>query len=68
MSEDGVRLRIQSNADFSQPITITGNGGSSVSCDPSSIAFGDFTGIKNVNCNVQAEVERTVTKSRVVLH
>ena len=67
-SEDGVRLRIQSNADFSQPITIAGNGGSSVSCDPSSIAFGDFTGIKNVNCNVQAEVERTVTKSRVVLH
>ena len=67
-SEEGVRLRIQSNAGIFQPITIAGNGGSSITCDASSLAFGDFTGIKNVNCNVQAEVERTEKKSRVVLH
>jgi hypothetical protein len=67
-SEVGVRLSIQSNAGFSQPITISGNGGSSVSCDPSSIAFGDLTGIKNVNCSVQSELNRALPKSRVVLH
>ena len=67
-SEDGVRLKFQSNGGFSQPITIAGNGASSVSCDASSLAFGDFTGITNVNCNTQAEVDRVATKSRVVLH
>jgi hypothetical protein len=67
-SEDGVRLKFQSNSGVSQPVTISGNGGSSVSCDASSLAFGDFTGIKNVNCNVQPEADRASTKSRVVLH
>jgi hypothetical protein len=67
-SEEGARLTIQSNGGFTQPITIAGNGGSSISCDASSLAFGDFTGVKNVNCNVQAVADHTVTKSRVVLH
>jgi hypothetical protein len=67
-SEDGIDLSIQSNAGFFQPITITGNGGASISCDTSSLAFGDFTGIKNVNCSHLQAVPSPVQKSRVVLH
>ena len=50
-TEDGVRLAIQSNANFTQPISIVGNGGASIACDTTSVAFGDFTGIKNVQCS-----------------
>lgn len=67
-SGDGINLTIQSNVGLTQPVTISGNGGSSISCDPTSVAFGDLTGIKNVNCNVLAGVGRAGTKSRVVLH
>ncbi len=66
-SEDGVRLRIQSDSGVFPPVTIAGNGGSSLSCDSSSLAFGDLIGIKNVNCNVQAEAA-PAANSRVVLH
>ncbi|HTS37408.1 MAG TPA: right-handed parallel beta-helix repeat-containing protein [Candidatus Solibacter sp.] len=50
-TEDGVRLAIQSNANFTQPISIVGNGGASIACDTTSVAYGDFTGIKNVDCS-----------------
>lgn len=67
-TEDGVRLTIQSNAGFTQPVSIVGNGGASIACDTSSLAFGDFTGIKNVNCSQLPSSESGVAKSRVVMH
>jgi hypothetical protein len=67
-SGDGVHFRIQSNGGFFQPISIVGNGGASIACDTSSLAFGDFTGIKNVSCSQLPSSESGVTKSRVVMH
>ena len=65
-TEDGVRLEIQSNGGLFQPISIFGNGEASVSCDRSSLAFGDFTGIRNVNCGQLESTESGATKGRVV--
>jgi len=68
-AEDGVRLAIQSNGGFFQPITIAGNGGASIACDITSVVFGDFTGIKNVDCNHLASVvSDTSTTRRLVMH
>lgn len=68
-TEDGVRLAIQSNGGFFPPISITGNGGASIACDTTSVAFGDFTGIKNVNCSHLAPgVSDSATKRRLVMH
>jgi hypothetical protein len=65
-TEDGVLMTIQSNAGFTQPISIVGNGGASISCDTTSVAFGDFTGIKNVDCSQVAPRASGHKKSRVV--
>ena len=68
-TEDGVHLAIQSNGGFSQPISIAGNGGASIACDTTSVAFGDFTGIKNINCSLLASGgSDTATKGRLVMH
>lgn len=68
-SEDGVRFAIQSNGGFFQPITIAGNGGASIACDITSVVFGDFTGIKNVDCSHLASVVGdTSTTRRLVMH
>jgi hypothetical protein len=65
-TEDGVDLSIQANGGFFQPISIAGNGGASIACDASSLAFGDFTGIKNVNCSHLQSGSSPATKTRVV--
>lgn len=68
-TEDGVRLAVQSNGGFFQPISIAGNGGASIACDTTSVAFGDFSGIKNVNCSHLASgVSDSATKRRLVMH
>jgi len=64
---DGVSLSIQSNGGFFQPITISGNGGASIACDTTSVAVGNFTGIKNVNCSQLQSRTRPVGNGRVVL-
>ena len=65
-TEDGVNMTIQSNGDFIQPISIVGNGGASIACDTTSVAFGDFTGIKNVDCSQLPPRASSQKKSRVV--
>jgi hypothetical protein len=65
---DGVNLSIQSNGGFFQPITISGNGGASITCDTSSLAFGGFSGIKNVNCSHVQSRPGALGKGRLVLH
>jgi hypothetical protein len=67
-SGDGILLRVQSNAGVFAPVTVTGNGGNSLLCDLSSVAYGDFTGIKNVNCSQLADAEKKQPGSRLMLH
>jgi hypothetical protein len=50
-SEDGVHVGRQSVSQFLPPITITGNGAASVSCDTTSLLFGDLTGIAGLDCS-----------------
>ena len=50
-TEQGVLVGRQSVAGFSQPLTITGNGTASVSCDSTSLLFGDLTGVTKLDCN-----------------
>jgi len=50
-SEEGVRVGRQSVSEFLPPITIAGNGAASVSCDTNSLAFGDLSGIANLDCS-----------------
>jgi hypothetical protein len=50
-TEDGVHVDRQSVSQFVPPITITGNGAASVSCDTTSLVFGDLTGITGLDCS-----------------
>jgi parallel beta helix pectate lyase-like protein len=49
-SEEGVRVGRQSVSGFFLPLTIAGNPAASISCDATSLVFGDLTGITNVEC------------------
>jgi hypothetical protein len=49
-SGDGVRDELQSVGDFAAPLSITGNGGASISCDGSSLIYGDLKGLSNIRC------------------
>jgi len=49
-SEEGVRVKRQSVAGFVAPFTVAGNGEASISCDGTSLIFGDLTGIAGINC------------------
>jgi len=50
-SEEGVRVGRQSVAGFFPPLAIVGNPVASISCDSTSLIFGDLTGITGTNCN-----------------
>jgi hypothetical protein len=50
-SEEGVRVGRQSTSEFIPPFTIAGNAGASVSCDTTSLVFGDLTGVTNLDCS-----------------
>jgi hypothetical protein len=50
-TEEGVRVGEQSVADFVPPFTVAGNGQASISCDTTSLVFGDLTGITNIDCS-----------------
>lgn len=60
-SEQGVKVGRQSVAGFFPPLTIVGNGVASISCDTTSLVFGDLTGITNINCN---QIERALGPPR----
>jgi hypothetical protein len=49
-TEEGVHVDRQSVSGFSQPLLIGGNGGASISCDSTSLLFGDLTGVAGINC------------------
>lgn len=49
-SEEGVHVDRQSVAGFFQPLSITGNGADAISCDSTSLIFGDLTGVVGINC------------------
>jgi hypothetical protein len=55
-SEEGIRVGRQSVSQFLPPVTIAGNGAASVSCDTTSLLFGDLTGIADLDCS---RIERT---------
>jgi hypothetical protein len=50
-TEEGVRVGRQSVSGFFPPLAITGNGVASISCDSTSLIFGDLTGISHIECN-----------------
>ena len=60
-SEEGVHVDRQSVAGFSQPLSIVGNGIASISCDTTSLVFGDLTGVAGINC---MQIERQVGPPR----
>jgi parallel beta-helix repeat protein len=49
-TEEGVHLDRQSVAGFFQPLSIVGNGLTSISCDTTSLLFGDLTGVAGISC------------------
>ena len=60
-TEEGVLVDRQSVAGFSQPLSIVGNGTASISCDTTSLLFGDLTGVAGINC---MRIERQVGPPR----
>jgi Right handed beta helix region len=50
-SEEGVRVARQSVSSFFSPLTIAGNPTASISCDTTSLVFGDLTGITGIDCS-----------------
>lgn len=60
-SEEGVKVGRQSIAGFFPPFAIVGNPVGSISCDATSLVFGDLTGIPSINCN---RIERTAGPPR----
>jgi hypothetical protein len=50
-SEEGVKVGRQSVADFIAPLTFAGNGVASISCDNTSLIFGDLAGVANIDCD-----------------
>ena len=49
-TEEGIHVDRQSVAAFFQPLSIVGNGIASISCDTTSLVFGDLTGVAGINC------------------
>lgn len=60
-SEEGVKVGRQSVAGFFPPFAIVGNPVASISCDTTSLVFGDLTGITGISCN---RIERTAGPPR----
>ncbi len=60
-SEEGVRVGRQSVSGFFPPLAIVGNPVASISCDTTSLVFGDLTGITGVSCS---QIERTAGPPR----
>jgi hypothetical protein len=50
-SEEGVRVGRQSVSQFLPGVAIAGNGAASISCDTTSLVFGDLTGITGLDCS-----------------
>ena len=54
---EGVRVRRMGLAHFYAPDVITGQGGTALTCDSTSLVVGDLTGVSKVKCsNVEKEV------------
>jgi len=60
-TEEGVHVDRQSVAGFFQPLSIVGNGTASISCDSTSLIFGDLTGVAGINCT---RIERSAGPPR----
>lgn len=60
-TEEGIHVDRQSDAGFFQPLSIVGNGIASISCDTTSLVFGDLTGVAGINCT---HIERTLGPPR----
>ena len=60
-SEEGVHVDRQSVAGFFQPLFFFGNGIDSISCDSTSLLYGDLTGVAGINC---ARIERALGPAR----
>lgn len=60
-TEEGVHVDRQSLAGFFQPFSIVGNGIASISCDTTSLIYGDLTGVAGINCT---RIERSVGPPR----
>jgi Right handed beta helix region len=60
-SEEGVKVGRQSVAGFFPPLAIVGNPVASISCDTTSLVYGDLTGITGISCN---RIERTAGPPR----
>ena len=60
-AEEGVHVDRQSVAGFQQPLSIAGNGVASISCDTTSLVFGDLTGVAGINCQ---RIERALGPAR----
>ena len=60
-TEGGVLVDRQSVAGFFQPFSIVGNGIASISCDTTSLIFGDLTGVAGIDC---MRIERTLGPPR----
>jgi Right handed beta helix region len=56
-TEEGIHVDRQSVAGFIQPLSIVGNGIASISCDTTSLIFGDLAGVAGINC---MRIERQV--------
>jgi hypothetical protein len=59
--EEGVRAGRQSAGDFIAPLTFAGNGEASISCDSTSLIFGDLSGVAGINC---VRIERAMGRPR----
>ena len=60
-TEEGVHVFRQSVAGFFQPLSIVGNGIASISCDTTSLIYGDLTGVAGIKC---MQIERQVGPPR----
>ena len=60
-TEEGIHVDRQSVAGFNQPLSIVGNGTGSISCDTTSLIFGDLAGVAGINC---MRIERQVGSPR----
>ena len=60
-SEEGIHVDRQSVAGFFQPLFFFGNGIDSISCDATSLIYGELTGVQGVNCT---RIERAAGPAR----
>ena len=60
-SEEGIHLDRQSVGGFFPPLAISGNGIASISCDSTSLVFGDVSTVSGISCQ---RIERAMGPSR----